>query len=261
VATLTPSPGTRGPRYTGPTQDITAVANAIRYDHKSLSTVVTVPPGLALTQPVTISIGYFPSGVMGYGQDCHQRLTQTYVALIGNQFLCGLPEGDGQPRRMHLDITLSEPKPGGGQYNYNVPLDMMLAPLYDVSISPLTFQLFVGCALTNEIHVRWYPPDSASYRSFDFNTSGGLSAKRQIGQFAWSRSETSAADNLHKVVVWYEQGGPSTNVPGPSSENLIPGKTYGSNPGLMRAVNDDCQATLDYTVRYTFRHFFGTNSQ
>lgn len=50
------------PNSPAPTLNLAAVANAMRYDYKSLSTVVTVPPGLPLSKPVTISIGYFPSG-------------------------------------------------------------------------------------------------------------------------------------------------------------------------------------------------------
>jgi hypothetical protein len=114
VKPIIPAPGPTGqalplPNYTAPTVNIAAVANAIRYDYKSLSTIVTVPSGLPLSKPVTISIGYFPSGVAGYGRYCQQRVTQTYATTTGNTFLCALPEGDGQPRRMHLDITLSKP--------------------------------------------------------------------------------------------------------------------------------------------------------
>ena len=44
--------------YTGPTTNITEVANHIQAQAKSLTSFVTVAPGLALTQPVTISIAY-----------------------------------------------------------------------------------------------------------------------------------------------------------------------------------------------------------
>src|SRR5207249_4100391 len=70
----------------------------------------------------------------------------TYAASTGNRFLRVDPEGNGQPRRVHLDITLSEPNPAGGVYNYNVPTDMNLDPLYDVAIGPLYFSLLNDCA-------------------------------------------------------------------------------------------------------------------
>lgn len=102
------------PNDPAPTLNLASVASAIRYDHKSFSTVLTTPIKLPLSQPVTISIGYVPSGVAGYGRYCQERVTQPYTPATGNTFLCALPEGDGQPRHLHLDITLSEPKPGGG---------------------------------------------------------------------------------------------------------------------------------------------------
>ena len=129
---------------------------------------MTVPLGLPLSKPVTISIGYVPSGVVGYGSRCQQRGTQPYTPSTGNTFLCALPEGDGQPRHLHLDITLSEPKPGGGVVSYNVPVEMDLDPLYDVTISPLIFQLITGCANVgaNQIDLMWYVPDNSSVGSW-----------------------------------------------------------------------------------------------
>ena len=101
-----PLPSAPPPLYPGPTQNITKVANAVQVKAKSLTIQVTVAPGLALTQPVTISIAFV-------GQSAN-RLTQPYVAATGNRFLYNDPEGNGQPRLAHVDMTLTEPKPGGG---------------------------------------------------------------------------------------------------------------------------------------------------
>ena len=255
------------PNDPAPTLNLAAVATAMRYESRSLSTVVTVPLGLPLSKPVTISIGYFPSGVVGYGARCQQRSTQTYTSSVGNTFLCALPEGDGQPRHLHLDITLSEPKPGGGVVSYNVPVEMDLDPLYDVTISPLIFQLIRGCAIvgTNQIALWWFAPENSAGE----NHGGGVrfntreSETFAIREFSWARQEVSAAANLHKVEAWYDQlpGFPFPDfIPGPRplEENLVPGKTYRSNQGLVGAINDDgCKATLDYTVTYIFRGYFG----
>ena len=274
--TVTPSPPTPAsgeqplplPSNPAPTLNLAAVANAMRYDYKSLSTVVTVPFGLPLSKPVTISIGYFPSGVVGYGSRCQQRATQTYTSSVGNTFLCALPEGDGQPRHLHLDITLSEPKPGGGVFSYNVPVEMDLDPLYDVTISPLTFTLIRGCDVVgaNQIDLYLSAPDNTN--EFWGQTVHFATKEREvfvIREFSWARSEVSAAANLHKEDVLYEQigvEGPigfhpqyphSTRIP------LVPGKTHRSNQGLVAGnfASSDCRATLDYTVTYTFRGYFG----
>jgi len=253
------------PNYPAPTTDLAAVAQLMRYDYRSLSIIVTALPGLLLTKPpVTISIGYFPSGVVGYGRYCQQRVTQTYETATGNTFLCALPEGDGQPRRVHLDITLSQPNPGGGVYNYNVPVDIPLDPLYDVAISPLIFTLIRGCSTigANQINLNWWAPDkpeNGSYQTVHFATKERETFS--IREFSWAQSEVSAAANLHSVLVWYEETGFHLGF-GPlpiSGGNLVPGKTYRSFQGWVNSLGStsDCQATLDYTVTYTFRVYFG----
>lgn len=243
TATQLPAPGQalHLPSYAAPTANIAAVANAMRYDYKSLSTIVTEPSGVRLTQPVTISIGYFPSGVAGYGRYCQERVTQTYAPSTGNTFLCALPEGDGQPRRLHVDVTLSEPKPGGGLYNYNVPIDISLDPLYDVRISPLIFTLIMGCSNigANQIDLSWFSPDnSATPQKVHFATKERETFS--IREFSWARSEVSAAANLHPVMVWYEETGfhlipgfAPLPVPGGT---LVPGKTYRSPQGLVSST-------------------------
>src|SRR6266851_1639624 len=199
------------PNYPAPTMDLAAVAQLMRYDYRSLSIIVTALPGLLLTRPpVTISIGYFPSGVVGYGRYCQQRVTQTYEIATGNTFLCALPEGDGQSRRVRLDITLSQPNPAGGVYNYNVPVDIPLDPLYDVTISPLAFQLIRGCSTigANQINLNWWAPDKPEnqpYQTVHFATKER--ERFSIREFSWARSEVSAAANFHPVLVWYEETG------------------------------------------------------
>jgi len=252
------------PNYPAPTPELAAVAQLIRYDYRSLSIIVTALPYLLTKQPVTISIGFFPSGVAGYGRYCQQRVTQIYANGPGNTFLCALPEGEGQPRRVHLDITLSQPNPAGGVYSYTVPVDLMLDPLYDVTISPLSFQLIMGCSTigANQINLNWWAPDKPEnqpYQTVHFATKERETFS--IREFSWSQSEVSAAANLHPVLVWYEETGlhPGFSPLPVSGGNLVPGKTYRSFQGLVNSLGStqDCQATLDYTVTYTFRQYFG----
>lgn len=77
--------------YQGPTDNLTKVANAVEVRFKSLTTIVQFKPGLAVTQPVDISVGYYsPAG--------SYRVTQTYSPGSGNRFLYGDNEGEGQTR-------------------------------------------------------------------------------------------------------------------------------------------------------------------
>jgi hypothetical protein len=257
VITVPPSAGSKL-TYAGPTPNITAVANAIQVQAKSLNSLVTVAPGLALTKRVTISIAYLTPWPTG-----NDRRTQTYVPSSGNNFLYSDLEADGKARKIHMDITLSEPKLGGGVYSYNVPVDLTLDPLYDVTISPLVFRLVVGCSNVgaNQIDLHWWAPDnSKNYQTVHFATKEGETFA--IREFSWARSEVSATDNLHKVDVWYEETGIHGGFgpfPGSPKENLVPGKTQTSSPGLVnsRGSTQDCQATLDYTVTYQLRAYFG----
>src|SRR5260370_29509203 len=68
IAVTTARSATMGPAYTGPTPDLAKVANNVSYSARSVGTLVSAPAGLALSEPVTISVGY------GNGA----RITQTY---------------------------------------------------------------------------------------------------------------------------------------------------------------------------------------
>jgi hypothetical protein len=242
----------------GPTDNISSVANHIDVQAKSLNTLVTIAPGLALTKPVTISIAYispYPPG--------NDRRTETYNANKGNSFLYGDLEGDGKSRKIHMDITLSEPKAGGGVVSYNIPLDFVLDPLYDVEISSLVFTLIQGCSTVGStgITLYWYPPDLWKQQKVHFS-----SKEREtfnIREFGWSRKEVSATADLRKVVVWYDEdyiGGPRFTPGGavePSENNLVPGKTHRSNVGLIKSIDDECSATLDYSETYQLRAYLG----
>jgi hypothetical protein len=244
------------PLYAGPTDNITKVANALQLKAKSLTIQVTVAPGLALTQPVTISIAYV---VLKSGGGS-ERLTQTYDSSTGNRFVNWDGEGDGHPRRVHLDITLSEPNPGGGMYSYNVPVDMDLDPLYDVTIGPLTFKLFTDCDVIgdSEIRLHWIPPDSVATTTppqfVSFST--GANQIKTISAFRWNRAEVSASAKLHKVIVWFTEHDP----PGPITytnprlgnydDPLVPDKTQPVGYTIPEENGQHCSAWIQYTIMY-----------
>jgi len=120
-----------GPRHVGPTPNITAVANALTVRAKSLTTLVKVLPGLALTKPVTITVNYSsPAG--------QNRISQAYETRNGNRLIYNDPAGNRYPRQLTMSITLTEDNPGGQPFTYSFPPGKLtLDPLFDVSITPL----------------------------------------------------------------------------------------------------------------------------
>ena len=122
---------------------------------KSVTTVLTAPPNVPVTVPVEISVGYYSSAG-------NRRITQNYAVATGNRILYNDVEGDGNPRRLRLDITLRELQPGGLSFAFSLPVD--LDPLYDVGIGALRFSLDHDCDLVgqSEISLLWYAPTTIS---------------------------------------------------------------------------------------------------
>lgn len=249
---MAPSPG-----FVGATDNITRVGRAIQVRAKSLTMLITVAAGVSVTQPVTISIalgGYSPT-----------RQTQSYVPSTGNRFLYNDPEGDGKPRRAFADITLTEPKPGGGVYTSTMPGNVMLDPLYDVTISPLSFTLFTSCARVgdSDIKLAWTSPDE-SQKGFSFKTKAGKHVT--VSGFAWSRAEVSASAKLvpprmsfHGGKFWpcfpgacFTPGTYGGSTPPP---NLVPGKTRQVVTSLKEVSHGKCTASAQYDITYKLRWY------
>jgi len=240
--------------FVGATDNITRVGRAIQVRAKSLTMLVTVAAGVSVTQPVTISIA-----LGGYGPT---RQTQSYVPSTGNRFLYNDPEGDGKPRRAFADITLTEPKPGGGVYTSTMPGNVMLDPLYDITISPLSVKLIDDCDAygDSDMYVDWYAPDD-QYHHFYFKTRARNSATT-INAFAWARAEVSALANLHIPTYFVTELDPGESIdpnykgPGHPNVNLVPGNTN----TFVAKVNvltrhKQCRANIQYTITYKLRWY------
>ncbi len=268
-------PGVTGPRPTGsapgplnvgPTDNITKVANAIQVRAKSLTTLVTFAPGLALTQPVTISIGYYTP----WGNTARDNLfRQNYVASTGNHFLFNDYEGDGKPRNLHMPIVLTEPNPKGGIYSYAMDVNLRLDPLYDVTVNPLKFTLLQDCADIGhtQIMFKWLPPNLQGIQAdkeLDFYSGAGKS--NDIWEFSWARAEVSGSAGLHVPVVGFDSTGwtwsgfgtttvGSWGVDSAKTPNLVPGQTRTIKGKLTAVSNGSCFADFEYTITYTLRWY------
>lgn len=274
------------PQYTGPTKPITAVANAITVDHKSLDIQVSVAPLLTREMadvaqpaepaqgvdvntgeplyPVTISIAFIST--VGA-----ERQTQAYNAYGGNRFVHADAESNGQPRSVHLDITLTQPKPKGGEFSYNIPMDVELDPLYDVAVYPLEFTLLNSSAIIGSTTIvlnMAYPDGTAASTSFDTNPNQVYS----VAQFKWERDAASATDKLVTPAVGYwvnaDYPGGVGFTPGWVPEGqvaLIPGKTHVVQGSLQAIVDESIKGALghhskanfQYAITYALCGYFG----
>ena len=246
-------------RYVAPTQNLTLVANALRLNHKSLTTLVTIQQGLPVTQPVEISIGYYsPAG--------NNRITQSYVAGAGNRFLYNDREGDGKMRRIRLDVSLMEPKPGGQPATFSFSWQVDLDPLYDVTISPLNFSLIDNCDITGNSEIRfvWWAPDDLPQNPHTFNFTTRVGRSTTISQIAWARAELSTQTNLRQLSFYFWEKDtihPSSGFRAPerpSLNNLVPGKTgvvKGNLTDVASSNKQDCRAYFEYTITYALRTY------
>ena len=241
-----------GPTYVGPTADITAVANAISISHRSLEIAVTVKPGLALTNSVTISIWFMNSAAVP------KVITQCYVPSTGNRFVFHDVEWHGQPRRVGMQATLSQDKFRLGDAagpSFKIPWYLDLDPLYDITISRLGFFLRDDCDLVgdSEIHFEWFSPDDTKH-AYSFHTSKGKNTF--INQFAWARTEVSASARLHYPNYWFYEHDPVPTSacaylePVHSNQPLVPGVTRDHIEVLKEYHCQGCSAPIEYKITY-----------
>jgi len=243
-----------------PTANLALIAYALSFRSKSLTTLITLPAGLPVDQPVEMSIGYFSSGG-GPDPSVGNRLTQSYVRSTGNRFQYLEPERDGKPRHMRIDVSLREAKPNGESVLFSFRIETDLDPLYDVQISPLSFTLLNDCATfgDSDMTVMWKRPDQRSNNSWNyrnFTTSAGKQVR--INEFTWLGREVSAS--MHYLLPFpgfYHRGPlPTPSVP-ERSENLVPGR----NRRIKYVVSESgsilpgCSADLEYTITYTLRWY------
>lgn len=231
--------------YQGPTDNITKVANAVQIRSKSLTTVVEINRGLAVTQPVELSIGYYsPAG--------SYRVSQTYSPSSGNRIVYNDREGDGQARQMRIDISFAEKKTVGRPYLFSIAKTVELNPVYSVAFGPLSFSLLNACDSVgkNEIRFMWRrPPDRRDYE-MRFSLPSGKT--QVIKEFAWSATEISASKKIQLPVFYFEESdpGPFEGLALYSQGNgaVVLGKTRTVRSTVSEATKQ-CTGLYQYTVQ------------
>jgi hypothetical protein len=116
-----------------PTPGLNALFRGITVRARSVSAVVHAPAGLAVTNTTEISVLFGD-----------RRVSQNYDRKAGTTVAFNYPVGDGKQRNEVLTINLTEQVPGGAvPYHWNRLA--VIEPLFEVTISDLTFTLLNDC--------------------------------------------------------------------------------------------------------------------
>ncbi|MDF0644455.1 MAG: hypothetical protein P0111_10515 [Nitrospira sp.] len=243
-------------QFSAPTPSLTAIRNAIRLTSKSISVNLRIPANLPVTVPVEVEVFYsspFQSRI----------LKRTYSPATGLTLSYREAEGNGEPRKMKVTITVRELVPNGQVTGLNK--EFTLTPLYDVFVTDLRFVMALRCDSVgkSDISFRWYSPDRQRHEQ-KFKLGEGET--KGITQFSWTRKEISTRANLVEPMMLFVESDPSYFPPsydpvreGPSDIPLVPGPTTKHHfllknekmgpPGLQGAVGGNaCVAEITYTI-------------
>lgn len=251
-----PTIGTFAPplRFTAPTENLTKVANAVQLRTKSLSTVVAVPPGLALTNPVNVRVTY-KSPVSG-----NRMIQDTYNPATGYRKFHNDTEGNRQPRQMTFDILLTEQQPNNQPVSFSFTWQANLDPLFDVTVTPLRFKLNSDCDRIgkSEIRFSWMSPDAQQHKK---SFSMGKGSTVTVQEFAWSRQEVGASANLGWPQWGFREDDPVGPMGafldgfGPPSIKLLPGTSGFVGRTIKEARGQNCSADTAFDITVSVRQY------
>jgi hypothetical protein len=254
TASITKAPINTGPikvqpiqQYTAPTANLTKLANAFVQKQKSVTSLITVPAGLGLTKPVTISVSYEGGGTT----------TQGYANSSGDHFLHNFASNNGVAAYRGISVNLDEQVSPTQHQLFRIQYLPLVQPLYDVRVSNLTFHLNNDCDYfgDSEAVVQWKDP-AGHYGESNFSLGGGDT--RTISSFARTYYEVGQLNQLHTPYVqWWEDDPFSVGavVPNVTTPNLVFGPSYTVNRNFSELTGQSCSAKLTYSVSKTLRWY------
>lgn len=241
------------PTAAAPTAALSSIASATVIRSRSVSTIVTVPAGLPVTDPTEISILFGLSG--------SSRQTQTYNPAAGNRFVFNFAAGDGTARTEDVAVSLADRAVEGAHFGFvtKVPVEA----LYDATLSPLTFTLVNDCDFdlaglipqSSEPVIHWgddrgrEATGELSMRAFNSLT---------INKFARTLTAISVKDNIKAPSVWWDEIDDVPEIPSGFRAHpldggaLLPSTTTHTQSFSTRADTDEaCNGNFHYTQTVT----------
>ena len=236
--------------YAAPTPNLTTLANAVTFRISSVTTAITVPAGLTITNPVEVSALFSDN----------RRVTQTYAPATGVRIVHDFPENAGAKRAESVLINLTETTPTGAvPFHFTRPIT--IDPLYDVTLTPLTFRLLSDCdpPFDTQPTIAWKDGYGDQYT----NISLGDGDSRQIARFGHTYREVDLTRALPQPgLVWtdfgldhIDLGGFYGPTPPRGDGALLPGTSH--TVDFTRSASNDsfCLAEFSYTQTITLRTY------
>lgn len=246
-----------------PTANLKKVANNLHLNFKSTTVVVTLPPGLGITDRVEVSTLFDESAPSA------QRITQAYNNVNGNRMVANVAEANGK-RQVKVVTTLGETAADGTRLGtYAVRSTVNLEPLYDIALGPLAIYLVDDCDRfgTSEPVVYWAWPD---FPAHGFIHRGEVSMyageTKTINKFAVAYSAAGQSAHLSYPTFGLfeddllgEEGGPPNGVSETVEEEphvpLLPGRTHTVKVDVQLQLGSHCRAKLSYKLTITLRQY------
>jgi hypothetical protein len=139
--------------------------------------------------------------------------------------------------------------------------DVTIEPLYDVTVSPLTFTLQTDCdAFDTEIRLFWRSAHRAdgkyAYGEYEFSMSGGQ--VRSVAAFEQRYQEVGQSAGLQELIVFFyddELGSNEVLLPTRPTPPLVLGQDRAIDAYADAENNSACVARMQYSITYRLREY------
>jgi hypothetical protein len=225
--------GTGGP----PTPGLAALFKGITVKARSVSAVVHAPAGLAVTNTTEISV------LFG-----NRRVSQNYDRANGTTIAFNYPVGDGKSRNEVLTINLTEQAPGGAvAYHWNRLA--VIEPLFEVTVSDLTFTLINDCDVVGDSEIVLNIGDDRGSFDVELSMSGGET--RHVHKLSRHLPAAKVSDGLIVPSLSFfedDPGGFSSSGGTPTGPALLPGTTRHLKYDSHDPGDEFCNGHFDYII-------------
>jgi hypothetical protein len=239
-----PNPG-------APTPTLRRVAAALHLQNRSVSTLVSVPAGIAIDggRPFEISVSFGGT-----------RVTQNYDLVHGNRLTHDFSAGDGSRRLEQVDITLRETLANGQFQPYGIRSSLPVEPLYDIKVSDLYFHEAGGhCDVGSpaDPFIAWKDPAGANHH--EEIDPGIFDDFDVLYSFADTWREVGASRGFTEPgIIWFEEdtGEFHNNYPEVSAgPPLLPGTSRKVQQLIPPKQGGPCLGEFTYFLDYTLHTY------